>query len=278
MTTLEIKRIASELQEMYKNDPRQDSFNLLLLGPYGSGKSFLTRTCRKPVHIDSFDPGGTKGLKRWIEAGEIIVDTCYEAEDREAPWAYIAWKETYRRRFIEGYYNYLGTYILDSSTLWNEAIMNWHLKSESRAGKAPHFTKDYVPQKIEILNMLKTLLDLPCDFILTGHLEPNKDEVTGALSYEYLCVGKASLIIPLEFDEIWVMRTEETSSGTNYKIQTQSNEMYRAASRLAQDGLLNFYEEPDIKKILEKVDHRYDDKPLFHELLDEEPEDEPDPD
>ncbi len=148
--------------------------------------------------------------------------------------------------------------------------MNWHLEIVSRAGKAPRFTHDYVPQKIEILNILKTLLDLPCDFILTGHLEPNKDEVTGALSYEYLCVGKASLIIPLEFDEIWIMRTEETSSGTNYKIQTQSNEMYRAASRLAQDGLLDFYEEPDIKAILKKTGHNYEDKPLFSELPDED--------
>ena len=272
MTILEAKKTAAELQELYENDPRQESFNLLLLGPSGSGKSFIARTARKPVHIDSFDPGGTKGLRRWIKSGEIVVDTKYEGEDRESPWAYQKWKETYRERYREDYYSYLGTYILDSSTLWTEAIMNWHLGKESRAGKPPKWAHDYVPQKTEILNILKTLLDLPCDFILTGHLEPNQDQVTGALSYDYLCVGKASLIIPLEFDEMWVMRTEETSTGTNYKVQTQSNEMYRAASRLAEDGLLDFYEAPDIKAILDKVGRDSSDKPLFHELPDEEEE------
>ncbi len=74
---LEVKRLASEVKELYGNDTRQDSFNLLLCGDSGAGKTFLASTCRKPVHIDSFDPGGTKHLKQWIDRGEIIVDTRY---------------------------------------------------------------------------------------------------------------------------------------------------------------------------------------------------------
>lgn len=270
MTILEAKKTAAELQELYKNDPRQSSFNLLLLGSYGSGKTFITRTARKPVHIDSFDPVGTTGLDEYIARGEIIVDARYEGENREEPWAYTEWKENYRERFRQGYFNHIGTYVLDSSTMWAESIMNWHLAKESRPGKAPRFTKDYTPQKIEILNILQTLLDLPCDFILTGHLEKDKDEDTGTITYEYLTVGKAALIIPIKFSEIWVMLPEEGHSGTSYRILTQSSGMYHAASRLAKDGLLDMYEEPDIKAILEKVGRDSSDKPLFHELLDEE--------
>ena len=58
---LDARKQAAELAEKYKNDRKQRSFNLLLLGEMGSGKTFLIRTARKPVHIDSFDPVGVRG-------------------------------------------------------------------------------------------------------------------------------------------------------------------------------------------------------------------------
>lgn len=71
---LKIRAEAEKLATMYKEDPRQNSFTALVTGNLGSGKSFLLRTARKPVHIDSFDPGGTLGLKDYIAKGEIIPD------------------------------------------------------------------------------------------------------------------------------------------------------------------------------------------------------------
>jgi hypothetical protein len=251
-----------KLREFYKQDPRQESFNILCLGESGTGKSFLASTARKPVHIDSFDPGGSKGLKKWIDKGEIIVDSKYEGEDPKKPFAFSEWKKNFDGRFREGYFNAFGTYVLDSSTTWSEAIMNDILKKAGIAGEAPRYTKDYTPQKVEIRNYIRKMLDLPCDFIMTGHLELKEDPDKGHI-FRFLTTGKGALIIPLLFDEIWITKTKSTSQGTEYQILTQADGLYIARSRLAQDGKLDRIEKPDIKALRKKVGLSIEDKPLL---------------
>lgn len=258
-----IKAEAKKMAEAYKNDPKQKSFNALILGELGTGKTFIARTARKPVHIDSFDPGGSKCLRDEIAKGEIIVDARYESEDRLNPSMYQVWKTEFDRRRKMGYFERIGTYMIDSSTSWAEAIMNRVLQIAEREGKAPRFTKDYTPQKMEIFNMLSWCLDLPCDFILTGHLEQFEDAENKTIKYRYLTVGKAAIIIPTKFDEIYIMVAKEASDGVKYRLLTKNTGTYTARSRLAKEGLLDTYEEPDIKKILKKAEMDSSDKPLL---------------
>lgn len=263
MSDEEIKAEAQKMAEAYKNDPKQKSFNALILGELGTGKTFIARTARKPVHIDSFDPGGSKCLRDSIAKGEIIVDARYESEDRLKPSMYQIWKTEFDRRRKMGYFERIGTYMIDSSTSWAEAIMNRVLQIAEREGKAPRFTKDYTPQKIEIFNMLSWCLDLPCDFILTGHLEQFEDAETSTIRYRYMTTGKGAIIIPTKFDEIYIMVAKEASDGVKYRLLTKNTGTYTARSRLAKEGLLDTYEEPNIKKILEKAEMDATDKPLL---------------
>lgn len=268
---LDINVEADKLRKMYKDDTSQKSFNVLLLGESGSGKTFLARTCRKPIHIDSFDPGGTKGLKKWIDSGDIIPDIRYEHEDPYNPTAYEAWKTEFEYRLQNNYFKNFGTYILDSCTTWSEAIMNNVLKKAKRAGEAPMRNRDYVPQKTEIINHLQKMMNLECDFILTGHLEAKsttigiskEGEVIETNVFRFLTVGKGVIIVPLKFDEIWVSEAYEKSSGVGYRIILQSTGKYLARSRLAQDGILNPTEEPNMKAILKKAGRDNSDKPLL---------------
>lgn len=259
---LDIVAEAKKTQDAYAADPKQDSFNLLLLGESGSGKTYLSRTCRLPVHIDSFDPGGTKGLRDLIEKGHIIVDSEFESEDPTKPKAYDAWRKKFEHRSRIGYFNHIGTYVLDSATTWSDAIMNWILKQSGIPGQAPRFTKDYGPQKIEIRNKLQQCLDLPCDFILTGHLESDKDEVTGRLKYKFMTTGKGDITIPLLFDEIWVALAEAKGRGVEYQILTRKNGAYPAATRMGRENFETF-EVPDIKALLKKAKWAAEDKPLL---------------
>ena len=120
---LNAKLMAKELAEKYKTDVRQQTFNLLLLGEMGSGKTFLARTARKPIHIDSFDPGGSKGLEDLIKKGDIIVDSRYESEKPMEPFAFTEWKAVMTSRVREGYFNHIGTYLLDSSTSDRKSVV-----------------------------------------------------------------------------------------------------------------------------------------------------------
>lgn len=259
----DIRKQVEELQKMYADDPRSEAFTALLLGESGTGKSFLLRTARKPIHVDIFDPGGAVNLDDLIKKGEIIADTRWMKEDPKKPWAFAEWRKVTEKRLRDGYFEYFGTYAIDSSTTWTDAIMNWQLKKEGIAGQAPRWAHDYVPQKVEIQNWIKRLMGLPCDFFLTGHLEGIKDEVSGRMSYRYMVTGKAQVTIPLLFDEIYVLDPKGKGKDVDYRILTKATGTHLARSRMAKKGFLDVYEEPDIKKILKKCGRSTQDKPLF---------------
>lgn len=251
---------AERLRNLYKEDPRQSSFNLLLMGETGTGKTYIARTARKPVHIDSFDPSGTLCLREWIMKGEIVADTQYENEDPKAPKMFLEWCKNFEIREKDKYFESFGTYMLDSSTMFAEAVMNSILKAANLTGQAPRFTHDYVPQKVAIHNWFKRILSLPCDVIITGHIEPIKDEVLGSVEYRYMTTGKGATIIPLLFTEKWIAHTKQTASGVEYQILTQRTGKYIASSSIAA-GKLDTFEVPDIKKILSKCGWETKDKP-----------------
>ena len=252
---------AEKLRKMYAEDPRQKTFNALVLGKHGSGKTFLLRSARKPIHIDSFDPGGAKGLRDLITTGDVIVDSRYESENPRKPFAFDLWCKEMAERERMGYFEAIGTYCIDSATTWSDAIMNSILKKAGLAGESPRWSHDYVPQKVAIENWLHELLALPCDFFLTGHLEGQKDEVSGQMLYQFMTTGKGAIKIPLLFDEIYIMDPKKTSAGVEYRLLTQATGTYTARSRLAANGLLDTYEKPDIKNMLKKVGLSAEDKP-----------------
>jgi hypothetical protein len=259
---LEIKKLAGEIKTFYDQDTRQESFNLLLTGEKGSGKTLISTTCRKPVHIDSFDSGGTKSLKHWIDKGEIMVDTRWEGDDPYNPTAFDSWRKEMEKREKMHYFNHLGTYFLDTATSWSDAIMNSVLKKAGIAGEAPRFTHDYTPQKIHIINWIKRMLRYPCDFVLTGHLESSKDEVLGKISYRFMTTGKGEVTIPLQFDELWVADTQLKSTGVEYRLITRRTGPYMATTRMGRE-VFELYEKPDIKYLLKKAGKNYEDKPLL---------------
>lgn len=273
---LDISAEISKLRQLYKEDEKQTSSNILLLGELGSGKTTIARTARLPVHIDSFDPGGTKGLRQpdvivngktvrmpSIETGEIIADTRWEQEDPKKPTAYGEWRRAFDVRAREGYFEHFGTYILDSSTMWSEAIMNDILRAAGIPGEAPRFTKDYGPQKNEIRNYVRKMLNLPCDFILTGHLKAITDEGTGQTIFRFMTTGQGMIIIPTMFDEVWIADPKKVSSGIEYRVLLQSTGQHLARSRLAATGRLSIYEPADLRHIFKKAGVPCEDKPLL---------------
>ena len=258
---LKIKRKAAELKKLYQEDPRQESFNLLLCGETGTGKTQLLKTCPQPIHIDSFDPGGTKHLRDEIDQG-IIIPAIYEGDDPMKPSKFKQWEKDMQERVRSGYFDYMGTYALDSSTTWASAIMNKVLADDGVPGIAPRFTKDYTPQKTKIMNWLKVILNIPCCVVVTGHLEASKDEVEGTVSYRYMTTGKAEVLIPLEFDEVWVTDTKKSAKGLQYRVVTARTGPYLATTRIGR-GKFETYEEPDVMKLLKKAGFPAKHKPLL---------------
>lgn len=262
----ELKRV----RDYYTGDPLQKRFSALVTGGIGAGKTYLLHTARRPVHIDSFDPGGTKCLRELIAKGDIVADTQWETEDPFAPDKFAKWMKTTDIRLSVGYFSQFGTYCIDSSTTWGDAVMNYQLASNSRAGEAPKWSHDYVPQKVFMVNYIRKLMSLPCDFILTGHLREIEeilsiDVKTGVqrknVEYRFYTTGQAVLTIPLLFDELYVIIGEDGPGGVKRKMLIDAQGKYIARSRLRANGKLDATEEPDIRALLKKIGLGWEDKP-----------------
>lgn len=267
-------RIEAEKLRTRYSENRGKRFAALLIGEKGVGKTSLLRTARLPVHIDSFDPGGTIVLDDMILKGDIVADTSYEEEDPLAPRAFAEWRRNMEDRVRKKYFNSFSTYCLDSCTLWSDSIMYWVQNkadingSLGLLGNAPRRNHDYVPQKVQIQAWLKKIIALPCDVIVTGHLygiyEPYKtkegDIDERLTKYRFLSTGKATVVIPLEFSEMWVLVSTSTSEGRKYEIITGPDGMYWGSTRVGNRGKFSLREKPDIKALLKKAGWPTNDK------------------
>lgn len=257
--SLDLKVEAEALKKMYAESAHQQAFRALVYGPMGTGKTRLITTCRRPIMVHSFDPGGTKTIRDEIKEGWIMADTRYELEDAEKPSAFAAWDKEYDRLKQGGIFAQLGTYVIDSASTWSASAMNVTLKKAGRAGGTPQ-QNDYLPTMVMLESAIKDICSLPCDVLLIAHEDVDKDEGSGRMMIGPSFIGKLKQRIPILFDEIYNATAKEISSGVKYTLLTRSTGLYRARTRLGKGGLFDTYEEQDIKKLLKKAGYSIDDK------------------
>jgi hypothetical protein len=251
------------IREAYNSSSHKNSFNAIVYGYMGTGKTTLLGTARKPVLIHSFDPGGEKVLVDQIKKGEVMVNNSFQREDSKKPTAYRSWeKEFDKLRHMEGFFESIGTYALDSVTTWSEALMNAILKANGRAGGIPQM-QDYLVQINTLRDAIKLITSIPCDVILTGHVDSEKDEVTGRVTTGVMITGKLKEKLPLLMDEVYMTMSKESSKGVEYSVLTRNTGLYKARTRLGRNNIFDTYEEPNIKALLKKAGVDNSDKPLL---------------
>lgn len=269
---LNVKDEFLKIRKGYEEASKKKGFNALVYGDFGTGKTYLLSTAPKPVLIHAFDPGGPVTLRKWTESGEILVEEFITNKDSKED-AYIQWEKEFNRLRKLGFFDHIGTYCLDSLTTMSEAAMDAiMIRGGSKGGPRKPYHKDietYIPQLQDYLVQQYTLRDvlmvccgLPCNFICTGHIDRNKDEVSGKVIATPMITGKYAQKIPMLFDEVYITDVKETSKGNEFRLLTESTGIFRARSRLAASYDLKKYEEPDIKAILKKCKYPYEDKSL----------------
>lgn len=264
--TLDIRKEVEEIRSMYKDAKTSKYFRSLIFGDTGTGKTFLTQTCPRPIHIDSFDVGGTTTVRKCIEEGWMIADTRYEDEDPQHPTAIALYEKEFDRRLAGGYFEAIGTYILDSITTHGDAAMNHVLWKQGRKDGIPMSGKgtdnDYVKQQKVVEPMLRKILNLPCHVILIAHPDMRENEDTRTKAIGPKVYGQLANRLPLLLSEIYCAQAKEVKDGVQYSLLTRQTGYWRCRSRLAALGKIEMYEEPDIKKILEKAGFDNSDKDL----------------
>lgn len=257
-----VPEILKELRESYMASASSKYVNTMVYGYMGSGKTTLLRTAVKPVLIHSFDPGGTKVLSGEINKGEVIVDNRFEAEDSKRPTAYDLWDKALIDLKKVNAFEQIGTYVIDSVTLWSEALINAILKRNGRAGTSPQL-QDYMVQITTLTQYVKIITNLPCHVVFTGHVDSDKDEVTGRMTTGIMITGKMKDKLPILLDEIYMASTKETAKGIEYRLLTRNTGLFKARTRIGKNGTFETYEEPDLKALLKKAGYPTEDKPLM---------------
>jgi hypothetical protein len=217
------------------------------------------------VVVHSFDPGG--GLTVLDEPG-VYIDSQFETDDYRKPQAYKAWSNELSKMRKEGAFEDIGTLYIDSLTnLFN--CMIWQIvykegrtppgmDTKTDATKHGMRMQDWNTVLTTAQMITRTMNNLPCHVVFTGHIIKDKDEVTGGQIIDLSLPGKSRTILPLNLSEYYVLRKDP--KGERYLL-TDTEGLYNASSRISK-GRLKQREEPDIKNILQTCDLDYQDKPF----------------
>ncbi len=266
---IEVKDQFADIRKLYESSAQNETLNALIYGDFGTGKTYLLKTCPAPIFIDSFDPGGTKSLRNEIVKGRVIADTRWEREesDRDARLWY-EWEKVFRQRKESGFFNHVGTYVIDSLTTASSAIMAAAMRKNSKnvpikelEVRIPQL-RDYQVQMVVIENIIKEFTGLPCHFICTAHMETLKNEDGATIGKVPLVTGKLAERLPSLFDEVYVTQTKETSKGLEYSLLTRNTGFFKARSRLAGSNPIDKNVPQDIRALLKKCGFQYEDKDL----------------
>jgi hypothetical protein len=217
-----------KIRETYASRPHSGYHTILLLGYPGNGKTTFLGTCRKPILLYSFDPGGASVLQPLVDSGDVLVRSM-ELENKKVPKAWKAFKAAAQEDLSSGILDHIGTLAVDSGTLWVEAMMN-----ESMGGGGDDATpdrRDYMITANAIADQVKTFSSIPCDFILTAHLEDDIDTNGQVISKSPMLFKSLKARLPTLFAEKWVIREKRTPQGQEFEILTQTQGLFRAGTR-----------------------------------------------
>ncbi len=264
MTDLNVQTEFDVILKKFQSRPR-DNFTALIYGDFGSGKTTMVTTARKPIMIDFFDPCGwalppvLKGIKEgWI------LPTDYSGDRMKSPTRYREWEAKIQERIQRGFFAGVGTYVIDSATTWSRALMNAITFARGREFGVPAI-QDYLVQMNTMIDLIHAIGDVDCDFILTGHMEIEKDEDTGAFISGLALTKGLKQQLPVLFTEKWLLQPQQVGKKIEYRVLTQNNGKFKAATRIG-GGIFEQFEKPNIRDMLTKAGYEVKDK-LYRKLV-----------
>lgn len=225
------------------------------MGIAGTGKTTLATTCPKPVLLDCFDEGGwrTAELQPYIKRGEILVRV-YDRDEWLKPQTFERWRKETQQLRSSGFFDFVGTYMLDSFTSWSRMLMYEVVKHSKNPTKdhTPGIS-DYKVQLFTVLDLINDLMSLPCNVIMTAHLSKEIDQLNGGTEFVIDAPPAQRSDIPNAFLEKWVMRIVQEGGKTKHKLQLYGDGQYRCGTRIGTRSTFLPLEEPDVKAIMKKA-------------------------
>ena len=120
-----VQSLLADIDRLHTERASVNKVNFLVYGQPGAGKTHSLSTLPGITLVDSFDPGGTKTLKRFMSTNKNIhVDSRWEQIPTVSPGTVFSnWSRTFEEREKSGLFEAITNYCIDSGTGWLDALM-----------------------------------------------------------------------------------------------------------------------------------------------------------
>ena len=177
------------------------------------------------------------------------------------------WDDHFLKLYINGFFDHVGTYSLDSLTTWGDALMGFIQAEKGRANTNP-YPEDYGLQQVLAKTAIKMIAGLPCNCVITAHISTMKDEVAGNLISSMMIPGKAAIKLPIEFSELYILEAKSVmdiakGETTKRTLLTRNTGKYKAKTRMGRRGLFEMREPADLGALMRKAGYSTENKPLM---------------
>lgn len=218
-----------------------DGFRIMALGGAGAGKTtaFSTLIGRKFIYV--FDPNAIPSLAGsdidfelfQPDIGSFALSSLKASGRSDKPTrkdqgseAFLGFERHFEASIESGsllQYDWVG---LDSISTLADMIMDRVLTLNGRSGQHPQ-QDDYAPAMVSLRNIIRMFSSLQrpdgsfVNIYVTGHLELNKDELSGRVFTSPMLMGKLRQKLPILFTDLLIMEAD-TDSNKKVKFSSQT--------------------------------------------------------
>ena len=256
-----ISKFAQKAQEVYD---KKRKFTCLTFGPSSSGKSFAIKTLPAPIHVFSFDPGGSEPLYNEIQNGRITVDRFEELSYKD-PQCLRNFEKAYTEEKAMGLFDYVNCVVLDSLTMYMQACMYHVLKERKKVGEQPG-KLEWGMSNTMVMKMINELMTLPCHLVLIAHEDIKDDEKRGLLTRTIVANKGVQLLVPALFTEIYYQKSDFKKGARVNTFTTVPVDELISRTKIGGGALLEAKEPADYSVVMKKLGFDVTDKTLLKDL------------
>ena len=210
------------------SEPKIEGLKVLILGDYGTGKSYFARSFPEPIFLLDFDRGSVGYLGRKVYVPDYFSDSVQ-------PSQLFALLEQDLDLLISGKHpeGQFRTIVLDSLTTLTKSALDLALtKRPVPPDQPPVWNVHYPIAKVFVDKILDRLRRFQGFAVAIGHVEYQRDEVTGEILALPALTGKLQGYVPAVFDEVYFTEVTQTREGRKYLVHLAPRAFKRARSRL----------------------------------------------